>query len=182
MATGRNVELPALQAAVLVHLFDNVELLEPIDTLDFKLAGGDRHFAAYGKPKDLSGLQLIFTLGTTSERIYLTVSNGDPVEIARVLCNFEDIDREDGVVTQFQLREFADEYMGKHGWKGALFIPPDNFPSLERLADTADVGGRRYYFSLVIFLSDADVRFGKLRSVGSLLEKIVAEDRDLTSI
>ena len=95
------LRLPRDQAGVLVLVMNAAPIKHPVDTLEFGLSGSFHEFfyAAYSEltvPGN-AGLSLVFTLATHADRVYMTIVNDEAREVARVLANIEDYDRERGV-------------------------------------------------------------------------------------
>lgn len=187
MTNGRKTQAAESKyaAAVLAHLFAHVEMDKAVDTARFQPPGGSLHATACGRLRipQLRNLQLVFTLGVTSPRVYMNLTNVDPREIARVLANLEERDLRTGKPPpQYSILGFRDAYLMEYSRGGALLMEPERFRGFERLEHVAEIQNRVVSFSMVVFITREELEYGQIQGIRALLEHFNEQDRDLISL
>jgi hypothetical protein len=180
--------LPRNQAGVLACIFNAAPIKDPADILEFRLSGPFREFF-YAAHSQLTlpgkeSLSLVFTLATHSSRVYMTLVNDHVREVARVLANLEDYDRERGVELQFgeSISLPDDPFLRQHGRAGALLLDVADFPGFDGFPEQATALGRTIKFSMVIFITSDEHTFKKGHGLDALIKSFIESDRDFTSL
>lgn len=124
----------------------------------------------------------IFTLGRHSNQIFLTITNGDPDQLINVFAAVEAYDSFEQPLGFGQTMRIENKYLAENRRPALLFLRPDVHPFLENFPDCADVGERHLRFSFVVFLSEDEYAHKLSLGLDALLDKFIAEDKDLFAI
>lgn len=124
----------------------------------------------------------IFTLGRHSDRIFLTVTDGDPGRLASIFANIESYDSSVKELGYGHTMRLADSYLEQNQRPAVLFLRPDVHPFLDNLPYCEDLDGRHLEFLYVAFLSEEEYSHKLSHGLDSLVEKFVAEHKDLSVI
>jgi hypothetical protein len=180
--------LPRYQAGVLAYMLNAAPIKDPADILEFRLAGPFRElfYAAHSQLglSSKEGLSLVFTLATYSGRVYMTLVNDHVRQVARVLANLEDYDRERGVELQFgdSILLPDDAFLKQQGRAGALLLDVPDFPGFDGFPEQVTLLGKNINFSMVVFITSEEYSFKKKNGLDGLVQRFIETDRDLTSL
>jgi hypothetical protein len=84
------------QASVVAFMFQTLPIADSVDTLDFSLSGSfpGRFHAAYARILGSDDLSVVFTIPTYTSHIFVGLSHEKQADVARILANVEDYERE----------------------------------------------------------------------------------------
>ena len=139
---------------------------------------GRRRHSAISRCKFLETANLIFSLPTVTENIYVTITDGDPSLIAQVMATLEDMELT-GEVALGNVKLFEDAALRKHGVCGVLLLNADLFPALHYLDASVPIVSVDYKFISVVFLTDEDHAYGKAHGHDALMDYFVERQKDV---
>lgn len=175
------VSLQKDQAAVLAFVLEHVEATDEIEVLEFALAGefGEPFRAAVlgmGIDDDGRFLSAVVTLPTHSDGVFLGITAYRVREVARMLANLEDYERDTGrklyplecVVTD-----------GPEEIKALFLLRTASHGGLASIPDVAVINGKERRFSLVIGLNDREYSTKVGTGADALLDMLQESDKSL---
>jgi hypothetical protein len=127
-------------------------------------------------------IKLIFTLGTLSNHVFVTVTDGDVSHIADVLAELEEYDATKAALCLGNTYRSPNEYLKKHDLVGTVMLRADTLPILQPLAGSISIEEVTTDFLYVAFLSEAEYTCKIDRGLNALLDLFEAERKDLISI
>lgn len=179
--TNSTVALTKDQAAVLSFVLENVEAREEVQLFSFHLSGepGSPFYAAVlGIGVDEVGreIRVVVSLPVQSQGVFLAVTARMGREVARLLANLEDYERE----TARTLRPLESVVTDGPGDIKALFLlRTASHSALVGIPDDAEINFRKRSFSLVIGLSEAEYRCKLNCDVNALLDSLQKSNRSM---
>lgn len=146
--------------------------------------GPERHLVAHCQMAFDSGepVYAVFTVGRFSDRIFLTITDGDPIQLASVLAGVERYDASQRPVGYGQTMRMENQYLSENSRPALVFLRPYVLPFLDNFEDCADVGGRHLEFLLVVFLNEGEYSHKLSGGLGALYDKFAEENKDLIAI
>ena len=136
---------------------------------------------AYAGSQEDNTVNAVFTLPSHSHKVFLTVSDGDPREIARTLAHLDEVDSRNCIHTGDVVR-FSTEYMENYQKIGVVLLHIDVSPALCGLAEELAFEEKVYTPMLVLFLSMEEYLVWKDYGFGALMKQFEEKGRDLVSI
>ncbi len=126
----------------------------------------------------------IYTLADKASMVFVTLTNGDPKEIAESLAFLELYQEEYGDLRLLSLLDLRDRsYLRQAGRVGAVLMMPstlnyfENVPLHATLAD-----GREIHVFMVTFLSEREMRICNESGADALLDYFEATEKDLIGL
>lgn len=134
---------------------------------------------AYVKAKNEENLHVVFNLPTLSNKIFITISDGDPEQVAAIMSHLEDIDASKSELDYSHVVRFNEEYFIKHGKIGVILLPIAVSPPLKFLSNTSlhDLYSSTLY--LVVFITSDEYEYWKNEGHNRLMEKFERDEKDL---
>jgi hypothetical protein len=159
------------QGAILSFLFENVELGQEVDTLDFRLRGdfSGRYLAAHSRLDD--DLHLVFTLPTYSDSVFFGVAKGKAIDVASVLANLEDYERQHSQLQLGEALRLPDEAKQYPALYALLLLRAATLLKLKGLPDRVQIDGTQVKFALAVPLSLDEYEHRRLKGHDSLMEE-----------
>ena len=178
-------QLDRLQNSVVTMMFDCVQLHDPVEPLEFGLTGdfGGLFCACIGTPEDVDeAVFVVFTLPRYGSTVFLGLTRGKEREVARLLANLEDLERERsralGVGETIGLD--IGGVLGKAFPPPAVILLPVATSSLlSRLPPKADLAGREVRFALAVPLSEQELRCLNAEGLDALLDLFQQTEKSL---
>lgn len=124
-------------------------------------------------------LRIVFTIPTETTSIFITVSDGDPPLVRRMLANLDEMERDGATLGIGDVVRFEDKDLEQHGVAGVALLPLSLSGVLCGLDDTFEHGGRIYKFWLVVFLSFLEYGIWKAHGQEMLMAHFDDVDKDL---
>lgn len=139
---------------------------------------GGRRYQAVFKARFDDMVNLVVTLPTATTNIYLTVTEGDPALVRRVLAAIEDQERE-VAVNLGNVLLLSDRQLDERAICGVLFLFPHTFNCLDVLPGGLHVDGVDYRFLSVVFLTIDEHRIWKEQGHDVLMDHWTETEHDL---
>jgi len=136
---------------------------------------------AYIKAIDDDNIHVVFNLPIYSDKWFLTVSDGNPDEIAKVIAHLEEVDKDKSANKNDVIR-FDTEYLRIHGIIGVLLLDVKVSPVFEGFGSHVEYGKNKVYPLLVVFLSQKEYEIWKNDGHDKLMDYFDLHDKDLVSI
>lgn len=178
-----SVALDTLQYAIVSLLFDKIGLHDPVTPLEYVLDGdfSGTYFAVVGAPKDVDEpASLVSTLPRYSRSVFVALAKSREVDVARLLSNLEDIEREKSV----SLR--PGEVVGGLGEAEAGFppyaviiMPVAVSHLLRELPDDVVLAGVQISIHFVLPLTEREVACRKAMGHDGLIDLFQREGKSL---
>lgn len=137
--------------------------------------------AAYISSEE-EGVNLFCNLPTKSEKIFLTVSDGEPEKIARYMSHLEEVDATRNQLSARDVVIFSDTYLSENQKVGILLLPARVSSALNHVPDEISFEGKSYLTFLVVFIRDTEYEIWKEKGCDFLLDLFDRENRDLIGI
>ena len=153
---------------------------EEVDFLEFTFpskASCNEILVAISRVHFDGNINVIFTLQSCSNNIFLTVSDGDPEKVSHLLAQLERYDSEGNLCFGEKYRN-RNEYLSTKKRYGLVLIRPKKLPFLNYLPDGMD--GDVCFF-LVVFLSEMEYRIKLEKGLDALIDLFEENDKDLIS-
>lgn len=141
---------------------------------------GEKRYQAVFKSTFDDSVNLICSLPTITQNIYVTVSDGDPALIRRIVATIEDTERESAVLLG-NLLALNDPILRNRNIYGVLFLPASEFNALEGLPSKICTKEKEFKFLAVIFLSKEELEIWEERGHDALIDHFIAVERDIVS-
>lgn len=138
------------------------------------------HVAAAPHVRDPS-LHVIFTLGSLSPHVLITVTDGEPQAIARVLADLEAYDVPPRL-GHGHTAPIESSYLNEHGRVGVVLLRPAVSNALAHVPDELVAGRRRLHCLLVLFLSEEELALKRAEGLDELLDYFEDIGRDVIAI
>jgi hypothetical protein len=179
------VDLPSFQAAVLFHVFDKAPVSEAADTLDYRLSGefDGTFYAAYVALDKKTGYEdssLVLTLATHSDIVFLAATRAHQVEVARILSNLEDYDREiGGTLSVGEVVRIPDPYFSSIGLYAVVLLRPAVLSGFEGFGDCYTMRNRHLRFALTLFLTEEEWSYRQVHGHDALMDRFTDEQKSV---
>jgi hypothetical protein len=166
------------------HIINNVLELE-LATDKAKLlnfdSGTGTEYTAYVKLNVSEEIYIVFNLPTNSNKLFMTVTDGDPESIAYLISELENADKSKGFKVRDTVR-FNNDYLIKNDKVGVLLLPAAVSNILSDLGNFNSLSDEAYELLLCVFISAEDYSFQKNFGNDGLMDKFARENRDLIAI
>jgi len=177
------VKLPKVQSAVLGYLFDHAPVAPEAEAFEFRsTSDGATQFAASAALSDDAGLHLVSTLASRGAHVFLTVTDGEPDDVAAALADIETYDARTTRLAHGDTVPLERDVLRAAGRTAALLLRPAVSNALPEFPDTATVSRRALHFFLVVFLDDVEHSLKKAQGLDALLDRFETADRDLVQL
>ena len=178
------VELPPFQAAVLVHFFEKAPVADTANTLDFRFTGeftGTFYAAhiAFAPQSAYEGCSLVTTLATHSDIVFFAVSGSSEVEVARVLGNLEDYDRETRSLSTGDAIRIPGTHSANADLHAVVLLRPATLSGFDEFNDCFTIKGRHLRFVVALFLTEEEYLFRKKHGHDALMDRFADECRSV---
>lgn len=176
-----NVSLPRDQASVLAFVLKRVEAEDEIEILEFSLAGEFSEpfrVAVLGIGVDDSGrsLNAVVTLPLHSNGVFIAITAGKVREVARMLANLEDYERDSACKLRPLECVVADVVRGV---KALFLLRTASYDAFAGIPDTASINDKEVRFSLVIGLDESEYATKNAAGVDGLLDRFQESEKSL---
>jgi hypothetical protein len=138
-------------------------------------------YTAYVKLNVSEDIYIVFNLPTNSNKLFMTVTDGDPESIAYLISELESADKS----RAFKLRDtvrFNNDYLIKNDKVGVLLLPASVSNVLSKLSNFGSLSGKVFELSLCVFISAEEDSFQKNFGNDGLMDKFSRENKDLIAI
>jgi hypothetical protein len=98
-----------------------------------------------------SPIYAVFTVGRHSNKVFLAITDGDPIQLSSVLAGVESYDSLNRSVGFGHTMRIENEYLAQNRRPALLFLRPQLLPFLDHFPDCVNIGERHLDFFLVIF-------------------------------
>lgn len=169
-----------IKASIVECVLSGSSVEDHCDIFSFESDGGRKHYQAVARCKAGVNAACFFTLPTSGQNVYVTMSDGDLLVVRRVLAAFEEAEAEGTVRLGNVLLLDASELRDR-GLVGAILLPPSVSNMLHDLPLTKTVCGRLYSFLLVTFLSEREHAVWKEQGHDALMELFASDEKDLVA-
>lgn len=172
------------QAAILAFLYEKLQLTDPVSTLDGPLSGSfaGSFYAAHGEVdyRD-DGTQIVFTLPTYTNSVFLGLTQSRPVETALLLTNIEDYERETSVsVKPGETIRFPEDTTQVPNLPfGVVIVPIGTSLDTDELPDCHEIDGKHTTFALAVPITRAEYDIKKQRGYDALIDHWEQTDKSL---
>jgi hypothetical protein len=162
-------ELSRLNYQIFVFVLENAPVFPKGWTYAIP-RGAEReiHVAASRLAAD-PGSSLVFTLGSASNGILLSLTDGDPERVAAILATIEELFARQGGVGSREIVDLSDPYLRDHGRVAAALLRPvagvPGFPDLVRIE------GAQYHAALAVFLNEEERELSRRLGFDALEER-----------
>lgn len=175
------IELSKGQHAVLAFILAHVDTGEQIETLSFRLAGsfdGTFHVAILHLGTDETGkvIHLLASIPIHSKGVFLGLSAGHEREVARMLSNLEDYERDTGTAL-YPLETVVTN--DPSGIRALFLLHTVSHPALARIPDSAIIDSQEFRFSLAIGINSSAYDRKAAQGVDALLHLLESTDQSL---
>lgn len=176
-----NVALTNEQASVLAFIVERVESRDEIEVLNFRLSGkfgGIFHAAVLdiGKDEEGDSIRLVVTLPTYSQGVFLALTVSQPREVARLLANLEDYERETGHSLDPLETVVTD---GPGDVKALFLLRTASHAEMSSIPDSALISAKEHKFSLVVGIDATEYSCKCERGVDALLNVLQSSGKSL---
>jgi hypothetical protein len=173
-----------LQAQVLVILLEKLPVEPEAQIFHFSYTHNParRYYAAAARLRDCEeAIWVIATLCShASDRVFVTLTDGDPQVVAGILSGIERFHVEDEAVDEGHTLDMSSRpALQQRGLTAALLLIPAITPPLQDLPYQTMIGEHHAHFLLTIFLSDAEYQLKKQHGLEALLQQFETENKDL---
>lgn len=176
-------KLPKSENLLFMYLLRNAPVNPEARTFEFQCKGRKTgQFAIASTLRDAQDLSVVCTLGSASKHVFMTVTDGDPKEVAGILAEIEDYDANSTHLQSGETLAMESAYMRTNYRQGVLLVDPRVSNVFSTFPETAEVGDATYHFMLVIFLNEAEYDVKRRRGLEALFEDFAAKGKDLTRI
>jgi Suppressor of fused protein (SUFU) len=180
-----SLTLDRLQHSVVSLLYDQVHLHDPVTPLDFTLAGSfpGRFYACIAAPENVDEpVSLVFTLPKYGRTVFLGLTRSKAVEVARVLANLEDLERDEakslkaGETIGFGQTSVAEAEFPP---AAVILLPVSTSDLLSGLPDETALVGEQVRLLLAIPLSQRELRCRNETGHDALIDLFQREGKSL---
>jgi hypothetical protein len=126
------------------------------------------------------GIYGIFTLPASSDNhIFITITDGDPDEIADILSKVADYSREHNIEFGHTFQLENESAMLQAGRVAVTLLRVDAAKPLSDVPDTLNINELQYQAHLVVFLDQSEYKIKLDKGLGALLDKMESHNKDL---
>lgn len=176
--------LNSLQSAIVVVLMEQVRLKDPVTTLELSLSGDfhGKFNAIVGAIEDVDeAVFLVATLPRYTNTVFVALTRGQEMEVARLLANLEDYEREN--MKSMQWGEVAGH---RHASEAPEFIPHATIlmpiataDILQSIPPVATFTGQEVRFMLVLPLSQKELECRNTQGHDAMIDMFQREGKSL---
>jgi hypothetical protein len=172
--------LPQSENLVFIYVLRNAPVEPRATTFSYRIVDRESdQFVAASPLTEQKDLHLVFTLGSRSRHVFMTVTDGDPSRAAAILAQAEDYDASVSRLGLGDTLALNDPYMQQNLREAILFVRPIVSNAISAFADSAEVAGNVIHFLLAVFLDHAEYETKKLRGLEALFDRFRSEGKDL---
>lgn len=148
--------------------------------LELKEVGALERPQRFGSFKLVSDppLQVVSTLGSRSDHIFLVITGTQPAHFLPALGSIEKADAT-SPFTDGEYVQLDDRYLVEQGRVGAFFTSPALSPMLLGFPSQQKIGGNTITFFLTIFVNAEEYAFGEAKGTNELITRFHQEHRPL---
>ncbi len=183
-AMNPSPNLNKLQYAIVSLLFEYAKLRDPVTPLEFTLSGDflGKFNAVVGVVEDVDeAVFLVATLPRYTNTVFVALTRGQEMEVARLLANLEDYEREN--MMHMQLGEVAGQ---PHASEVAEFIPHATIlmpiataDILQSIPPVTTITGQEVRFMLVLPLSKKELECRNTLGHDAMIDMFQKEGKSL---
>ena len=144
-------------------------------------SGENVDFTTYVKLNVTEDIFIVLTLPTDSNKVFFTVTDGNPEIIAFLLSEIERTDLTKGFGMRDTIR-FNHEYLIENDKVGVMLLPISVSNVLSEITEIKTLSGKPYELYLCTFISADDYACNKNLGSDALMDKFSRENKDLISI
>lgn len=180
------IKLSSRQSAIIAYVLEHSAVEDNVKLLSFSLTGSEapgKQVIAYAKvlhPDE--ELFLLFTLSDFSDRIFMTVSDGDPKELSKVLATLEEYDHYSNKLLVGSSVKMPSAYLSGFGKIGVILLAASTSPLLIRVGKCIRIKGSVYHPYLVTFIDEQEYALKSEKGFDELLNQFERTDKDLVSL
>ena len=141
---------------------------------------GGSHFAGIVSAQSDPSLSTVFSLPNQTGHLFLTLSDGDAVSLARVLAHLDECDAS-GEIHQSHVVRFDYEYLVENGYVGVYLCAPVVSPLFKQLKEPMVFESNTAHPTLVIFITESEYEIWKNRGSDGLLDHFDEAEKDLVT-
>jgi hypothetical protein len=176
--------LNKLQYAVVSVLFEQLKLRDPVTPLEFTLSG-DFHGefnAVIGIPEEVDepGF-LVATLPRYTNTVFVALTRGREMEVARLLANLEDLERENA--RQLHLGEVVSHPDDRAGTEflpyATILMPVAISALLSSIPQVAMLDGREIRFVMALPISQKELECRNTKGHDAMIDMFQQEEKSL---
>ena len=173
-------EFEKLHANILHVLMENPLFEDNSHLLSFS-ENGEKLMCAYIRGEEDKSICAVFNLPTVTDKLFLTVSDGDPEKIARVMAHLEETDVTN-CLHKTDICRFDYSYLQDHNKIGVMLLSIKVSPVFDDLKDEMVFSGKKIKPFLVVFISQEEYDYWKKFGLNALMDYFSENDKDLVSI
>lgn len=179
-----SVSLDKLQYAVVSLLFEHAGLCDPATPLDFTLSGEfqGRFSALVGVLENVDDSAfLVATLPRYTSTVFLALTRSREIEVARLLANLEDLERENEKVLQLGevVGHPADPVDSEFPPFATILMPVATSTLLRSIPQVATLNGQEVRFVLALPLSQRELECRNKRGHDAMIDMFQQEGKSL---
>ena len=176
--------LPRRELGILIAIATQVGL-DKFEVFDFEATTGPRrgerlHAAAGPLPSE-PAIQVVFSLGALSPHLFITVTDGDAAEIAKVIGDLELYDVPP-TLGYGHTAPLASAYLERHGRSGVVLLRPSVANALAAFPDQLEVEGDHRHCLFVLFLTQEELELKRREGLDALFDHFRNTGRDVASL
>jgi len=137
-----------------------------------------KHYSAMSQCKFDENAHVIVSIPTIGTNIYVTISEGDPGLVRRVMSTLEDIEMESSVHLG-NVALLADPDLTVRGIYGVILLSSDIFNALEYVPNTLTVDKVKYTFLSFVFLTAVEHEIWKKSGHDALMKHFFENKKDV---
>ena len=176
--------LNSLQSAIVVVLMEQVKLHDPVTTLELSLLGdfNGKFNAVVGTIEDVDeAVFLVATLPRYTNTVFVALTKGQEMEIARLLANLEDYERETEKL--IQIGEVAGHLHASVAAElipqATILMPISTADILQSIPPVATFTGQQVRFVLVLPLSQNELECRNTQGHDAMIDMFQREGKSL---
>jgi hypothetical protein len=177
------INLSASQSAVFVYIAKKVNLAKEIfiESYSFEPDVNTFYDVAFARiPSGGAPVYAVVSLPKNSDRVYITISDGDPTRISKLVSSIQHYGE---MKTRLCMGDTVplsnDSDALSAGWSAALLAPVDLM--LDDLPDSAEIQGKKYCFNLVVLINEAERQHKMLNGFEGLMDLFELNQRDIVT-
>lgn len=154
--------LNKLQNSIIVLLFEHAKLRDPVTPLEFALSGDfDGQFnAVIGDLQNVDQASfLVATLPRYTSTVFMALTKGRELEVAKLLAHLEDLERENAKPLRFGavIRHPGDPAVTEFPPPATILMPVTISGVLSSIPQVTTLGGQEIRFVMVLSLSQKEL-------------------------
>ena len=169
-----------VHAQILHRLMDNPLLKDTSHQLSF-VEDGSELLCSYIESQDDEEVSVVLNKPTFSNKLFLTVTDGDPEKVARVMAHLEETDIKK-CLHQSDIVRFDYSYLKDFNKIGVLLLNINVSPVFDDLESEMVLSDNKIHPLLVLFISQDEYEYKKQHGHDALMDYFAENDKDLVSI